>query len=92
MNTISYQELRDGYEAVMDSLERGESFMLTRNGVPVGEVRPYRERRKTTAAELVEAVRKLPPIDYEEMRAEGEAFFGDDRIDDDPWERARGRK
>lgn len=76
----------------MNALEHGESFILTRNGVPVGEVRPYRERRKVTATELMEACRNLPPVDYEEMRAEAAEFLDEGHIDDDPWERARGRE
>jgi len=64
---------------------------FTRNGMPVGEVRPYSRHRKFTAAELVERARKLPRLDYEKMRAEADAFFGEDRLgDDDPWDRPRG--
>ncbi len=90
MDTIGQRELRDDFASVMTALERGRSFMLTRNGVPVGEMRPYKGRRKVTAAELVEACRNLPPIDYEEMRAEADEHFGEDRLDDDPWQRTRG--
>lgn len=92
MDTISQRELRNNSAAVMNALEHGESFILTRNGVPIGEVHPYSQRRKVTAAELMEVCRKLPPIDYEEMRAEAEEFLDVGRIDDDPWERVRGRE
>ena len=35
--------------------------------------------------------RRLPRVDYAEMRREADEFFGtEDRIDDDPWERRRG--
>ncbi|WP_026928690.1 type II toxin-antitoxin system Phd/YefM family antitoxin [Glycomyces tenuis] len=91
MNTISQRELRNNSAAVMNALERGESFILTRNGMPVGEVRPYSRHRKFTASELVERASKLPRLDYERMRAEADAFFGEDRLgDDDPWDRPRG--
>jgi hypothetical protein len=43
-----------------------------------------------TAAELVERHRKMPPVDYAEMRREADEIFGENRLgDDDPWERAR---
>ncbi|GAB3994976.1 hypothetical protein GCM10029992_10970 [Glycomyces albus] len=91
MDTISQRELRNNSAAVMDALEHGESFILTRNGVAIGEVRPYSHRRKLTSAELVERAKRLPRVDYAEMRAEADEFFGEDRIgDDDPWERPRG--
>lgn len=91
MDTISQRELRNNSAAVVTALEHGQSFILTRNGVPVGEVRPYRHRQKLTAAELVERAKRLPRVDHQEMRDEADEFFGEDRLgDDDPWERPRG--
>ncbi|WP_436496757.1 type II toxin-antitoxin system Phd/YefM family antitoxin [Actinokineospora sp. HUAS TT18] len=91
MRVISQREFRNSSAAVMDAVEAGETFVVTRNGVEIAEVRPVARRRKFTAEELVERHRRLPPVDYESMRAEADEFFGsEDRVgDDDPWERER---
>lgn len=84
MRTISQRELRNGSAAVMDSVEAGEVYRITRNGVEVAELRPVARRRPVTARELVARHRHFPHVDHVGMRAEAEAFFGtDDRIDDD---------
>lgn len=89
METITQREFRNNSAAIMTAVEEGKSFVITRNGVEVAEVRPRNRRRKLTSAELIERHRRLPQIDYAEMRAEADAFFGEDRLgDDDPWERA----
>ncbi|WP_067471187.1 type II toxin-antitoxin system Phd/YefM family antitoxin [Nocardia amamiensis] len=87
MKTITQRELRNNSAAVMDAVEAGETFRVTRNGVEVAEVRPVARRRRRTAEELVERHRKLPPVDYARMRQEADEFFGtEDRVgDDDPW-------
>ena len=64
--------------------------MDSRNEVPDGQARPYRHRSGAKSAEFMEVARKLPPIDYEEMRREADEFFGIDRVDHDPWERCGG--
>ena len=80
--TISQAELRNGSAGVMDALEAGEDFVITRNGVPVGELRPLRRRIELSAEELVRAFAHLPSGDAERMRAEADAIFGSDRIGD----------
>jgi prevent-host-death family protein len=42
--TISQRELRNDSGEIMRALDRGEDFVVTRNGVPVGELRPARRR------------------------------------------------
>lgn len=76
----------------MDAVEAGETFHITRNGVEIAELRPLERRRELTAEELVERYRKLPRVDYAQMRAEvAEYFGGEDRVGDvDPWERGHG--
>lgn len=82
--TISQAELRNGSAAVMDALEAGEEFIITRNGVPVGELRPIRLHRELSSAELVELFGSLPTgSTSEQIRAEADAVFGEDRITDD---------
>lgn len=82
--TISQAELRNGSAAVMDALEAGEEFIVTRNGVPVGELRPLRLHRELSSKELVELFASLPTgSTAEEIRAEADAVFGEDRVGDE---------
>jgi prevent-host-death family protein len=39
--TISQRELRNDSGAIMRRVERGESFVVTRNGVPVADLLPH---------------------------------------------------
>lgn len=81
---ITQAELRNGSAAVMDALEAGEEFIVTRNGVPVGELRPITLHRELTSEELVELFASLPVgASSEQVRAEADQIFGEDRIGDD---------
>lgn len=91
MKTISQREFRNNSAAVMDAVEAGETYHITRNGTEVAELRPLTRKRPLTAEELVAKHRRLPRVDYAQMRAEADEFFGEDRVgDDDPWTRSRG--
>lgn len=92
MKTITQREFRNRSAAVMDAVEAGETYHITRNGVEVAELRPVVRRRRLTAEELVARHRKLPRLDHRAMRREADEFFGGtDRIgDEDPWDRPRG--
>ena len=89
---ISQREFRNNSAAIMDAIEAGETFHITRNGVEIAELRPLVSRRRLTAVELVDRHRKLPRLDHAEMRREADEFFGgEDRVDDaDPWVRGVG--
>jgi len=92
MKIISEHELRSNSAAVMDAVEAGETYHITRNGVEIAELRPLPRQRQLTAEELVERYRKLPQVDHAQMRAEANEYFGEDRVGDyDPWERSHGR-
>lgn len=81
--TISQAELRNGSAAVMNALEAGDDFVITRNGVPVGELSPIRRRRELTADQLVSTFAGLGAgSTSEQMRAEADALFGEDHIGD----------
>ena len=92
MKVISQREFRNNSAAVMDAVEAGETYHVTRNGVEVAELRPLARRRRLTAEELVHRHRKLPRVDHASMRKEADEFFGsEDRVGDiDSWERSRG--
>jgi antitoxin (DNA-binding transcriptional repressor) of toxin-antitoxin stability system len=83
MKVITQREFRNSSAAVMDAVEAGETFHVTRNGVEIAELRPLARRRRLTAAELVARHRRLPHVDHDRMRAEADEFFGtEDRVDD----------
>ena len=45
--TIAQRELRNDNAKVIDEVVAGESFVVTRNGVPVAELLPLRALRRT---------------------------------------------
>lgn len=89
MRVITQREFRNQSAAVMDAVEAGETFHITRNGTEVAELRPLTGRRRMTAAELVARHRRLPRVDAGRLRDEADEIFGGaDRLgDDDVWER-----
>ena len=91
MKIITQREFRNHSAAVMDSVEAGEIYHITRNGTEVAELRPLGRRRRLSAEELVARHRRLPRVDPARMRREADEFFGtDERVgDDDPWVRHR---
>ncbi|GII96272.1 type II toxin-antitoxin system Phd/YefM family antitoxin [Sinosporangium siamense] len=77
MRTITERELRDILASVMDAVESGEIFHITRRGVEVAELRPLTRRRESTAEELVARHRRLPHVDSRLMREESDRLFGE---------------
>ncbi len=80
---ISQRELRNDSGAVMRQLDQGRSFVVTRNGVPVGELSPLRRHRFVRAEAAIEMFRGAPTIDLEQFRADLDAV-----ADQDPTPRA----
>jgi prevent-host-death family protein len=88
VKVISQREFRNNSAAVMDAVEAGETYQVTRNGVAVAELRPLSRRRRLSAEELVNKRRNLPRVDHVLLRQEADELFGPDRVGDvDPWER-----
>ena len=75
--TISQRELRNDSGEIMRALDRGEDFIVTRNGVPVGELRPAR-RRFVSRDLLVRTFRTAPAIDADRLRDDLDAVAGQD--------------
>jgi prevent-host-death family protein len=70
---ITQRELRNESGEIMRALDRGESFVVTRNGVPVGELLPLRRRRFVTADVALAAFSGAPVIDRKRFRADVDA-------------------
>jgi antitoxin (DNA-binding transcriptional repressor) of toxin-antitoxin stability system len=59
----------------MRGLDRGEEFVVTRNGVPVGELTPMRQRRFVGAEQVLAVFRGAPALDADRFRAEVDAVL-----------------
>lgn len=75
---VTQRELRNGSGDIMRALDRGESFVVTRNGVPVGELLPVRSRRFVAADAVLAAFAGAPPIDAGRFRADVDAVLDHD--------------
>lgn len=64
---ISQRELRNDSGRIMRALDEGRSFVLTRNSVPVGELRPLRRQRLVDVRLVSELFRNAPRIDGEQF-------------------------
>lgn len=67
---VTQRELRNDSGEIMRKLDEGETFIVTRNGVPVGELAPLRRRRFVAAEAAVALFRTAPPIDDARFRAD----------------------
>jgi prevent-host-death family protein len=70
--TIAQRELRNDNARVIDAVAAGETFVVTRNGVPVAELRPIeRPRRKFVAREELLALGAAGPhVDLAHFKAD----------------------
>lgn len=69
---IPQRELRNDNARVIAAVADGESFVVTRNGVPVAELRPIRNarRRVVPKAELLALAAAGPHVDLADFRAD----------------------
>ncbi len=65
---ISQRELRNNSGRIMRALVDGETFIITRNGEPVGELAPLRRHRFVRAEAVIELFRTAPTVDYKQLR------------------------
>ncbi|HHT12598.1 MAG TPA: hypothetical protein GX013_05455 [Propionibacterium sp.] len=75
---ISQRELRNDSGRIMSALDEGRSFVVTRNTVPVGELRPLRRRRLVDARLVAEIFRGAPRVDGEQFRRDLDGFVDQD--------------
>ncbi|MEO6627948.1 MAG: type II toxin-antitoxin system prevent-host-death family antitoxin [Aquihabitans sp.] len=76
---ITQRELRNESGEIMRALDAGETFVITRRGVPVGELVPMRRSRFVPSHVLTEVFRPGPPIDFDAFRRDV-----DHALDQDP--------
>ena len=75
---ITQRELRNGSGEIMRKLDQGETFIVTRNGVPVGELTPLRRHRFVAAEAAVALFRAAPPIEAERFRTDLDSVVSQD--------------
>jgi prevent-host-death family protein len=71
---ITQRELRNDSGEIMRRLDEGETFVVTRNSVPVGELVPLRRHRFVAAEAAVAVFRAVPALDYRTLRADLDAL------------------
>jgi antitoxin (DNA-binding transcriptional repressor) of toxin-antitoxin stability system len=76
---ITQRELRNSSGDVMRALDRGEAFVVTRNGVAVGELTPLRHRAFVATEAALAAFTGAPAIAADRFRADIDAV-----VDHDP--------
>jgi len=76
---ITQRELRNSSGNVMRALDRGEAFVVTRNGVPVGELIPLHAPQFVAVDTALAAFAGAPAIEAHGFRADIDA-----RLDHDP--------
>jgi len=67
---ITQRELRNQSGEIMRRLDQGETFVVTRNGVPVGELAPLRRHRFVSADAAIAMFRSAPGVDFDRLRAD----------------------
>jgi len=80
---ITQRQLRNESGEIMRALDRGESFVVTRNGVPVGELLPLRRRHFVPGEVGVDHFAYAPAVELQRFRDDVDAF-----IDQSPAPRA----
>jgi prevent-host-death family protein len=70
--TIAQRELRNENAKVIDAVTAGETFVVTRNGEPVAELRPLRAGRRTFISrdEVAAMAKAQVRIDRHQFRAD----------------------
>lgn len=69
MREVTVRELRNYGGQVLDSVERGENLLVTRDGKPVAELRSLGTPGLTSQA-LLDRWKGVPVIDGESLRAD----------------------
>jgi prevent-host-death family protein len=65
---ITQRELRNDNADIMRRLDEGESFIVTSNGRPVGELKPLHRLRFVSSMAATALFASAPPIDAEKFR------------------------
>jgi len=67
---ITQREFRNDSARVLREVQAGETMVVTRNGVPVAELRPVPARRFVPRAVIAAAARRAPRVDAKRLRGD----------------------
>jgi antitoxin (DNA-binding transcriptional repressor) of toxin-antitoxin stability system len=77
---ITQRQLRNESGEVMRALDAGESFVVTRNGIAVGELTPVRRQRFVSRGAALAAFAHAAPIDAARFRADVDRLAAQDPL------------
>jgi prevent-host-death family protein len=76
---ITQRDLRNRSKEIMDAVENGQAFTVTRDGHQIGELIPLRRRRRFVPRQEFAAMsRSAPAVDIQNFRADQQAAFDHD--------------
>lgn len=73
--SISQRELRNDSGRIMRGLDEGRSYVVSRNGEPVGELRPLRRGRLVDAGLVAATFNNAPAVDAHRLREDVDAVL-----------------
>jgi prevent-host-death family protein len=86
MPEITQRDLRSRSREIMDAVERGESFIVTRDGHQIGELVPIRRRRRFVSRQEFAAMSRNAPVsDLDAFRADQDATAEHEDSGPDGW-------
>jgi antitoxin (DNA-binding transcriptional repressor) of toxin-antitoxin stability system len=75
---VTQRELRNESGRIMRDLDKGRAFIVTRNGVPVGELTPARQRVFVSSSAVLAAFAGAPRIARARFRKDVDAVLDQD--------------
>lgn len=67
---ITQRQLRNDSGEIMRGLDAGETYVVTRNGVPVGELSPRRRHRFVNSDAAIATFKGAPSVDLDRLLAD----------------------
>ncbi len=80
---ITQRELRNDSGQILRAVEGGETFIITRGGHPLAELRPLRRRTFVRSAEIAAAAAHAPTLDGARFRADVDEVLDQESIPGD---------
>lgn len=80
MKEISQRQLRNDSGEIMRGLDDGETYVVMRNGTPVGELTPLRRHRFVPTETAMAMFRGAPAVDYERLRRDLDVVASQDAM------------
>ncbi len=78
MKEINQRQLRNDSGQIMRGLDEGETYVVMRNGTPIGELAPLRRHRFVPTETAIAMFRGAVPVDYQHFRRDLDAVASQD--------------